>query len=442
MSMFINRTEERNTLEEIYNSKKAELVLLYGRRRVGKSRLLIESIKDKNAKYLLADASDNILDIFSKQINDEFIKLSNWDDFFEFVLKSKYEIFIIDEFQYLVQVDKSWLTILQRWWEKLKESNKKIILCGSIISSIYKIARGYGSAFYGRKTREMDILPLKFRHISKMLPGYSAEELVKAYCILGGIPRYLEEFDKNESIENNLKNKVFNKNSFLYNEPINLLTEEFRDFSSYLAILLAISEGKTQFNEISDYSHISTNKLPKYISVLERVEIIKKEVPITEEKLKSKNTRYFIKDNFYNFWLTFVMKNKSQIEQGLKELILSSANQHFNAYFGKIFEHICKEIMADKLKAISRIGRWWYKDNEIDIVALNEATQKIYFAECKWKDNVDAEEILSQLKKKAKEVNWNNEKRKEEYLIFAKSFSKKTGEAALVDLKEIEKYLD
>jgi len=153
MSMFINREEEKKILNEIFNSKKAELVLVYGRRRVGKSRLLIEAIKKMNALYFLADASDNILDIMAKQTNEKFVKFSNWDDFFDFILKSKYEIFVIDEFQYLYQVNKAWPTILQRWWEKLKETNKKIILCGSLISTIYRIARGYGSALYGRKTR-------------------------------------------------------------------------------------------------------------------------------------------------------------------------------------------------------------------------------------------------------------------------------------------------
>ncbi len=442
MSMFINRKEELNLLEEIYSSKKAELVLLYGRRRIGKSRLLVESIKGKNAVYFLADASDNILDILARQTNEDFTRFSNWDDFFEYILKSKHEIFIIDEFQYLYQVNKSWPTILQRWWEKIKESNKKIILCGSLISTIYKIARGYGSALYGRKTREIDIMPLKFSHISKMLPNYSTEDLIKAYCIIGGVPRYIEEFDSKKTIEENLDEKLFEKTSFLYNEPINLLTEEFRDFSSYLSILLAVGEGKTKFNEISDFSHISSNKLPKYLSVLERIELIQKEIPVTEIKLKSKITRYSIRDNFYSFWMRFVMKNKAQIEQGLKKQVISSVLPELNSYFGRAFEKLCKEIIIDKINGVTKIGGWWYQDSEIDIVAFNEKEKICYFAECKWQDHVNAGKILQELKEKSKKVQWKNKERKDRYVIFAKSFSQKTEDAYLIDLKEIGKSLD
>jgi AAA+ ATPase superfamily predicted ATPase len=370
------------------------------------------------------------------------VKFSNWDDFFDFILKSKYEIFVIDEFQYLYQVNKAWPTILQRWWEKLKETNKKIILCGSLISTIYRIARGYGSALYGRKTREINITPLRFKCIRGMLPSYTTEELIKAYCILGGVPRYLEEFDKNKTIEENFKEKLFEKTSFLYNEPINLLTEEFRDFSSYLSILLAISGGKTKFNEIADYSHILTNKLSKYMAILERIELIKKEIPITENKLKTKITRYFIRDNFYNFWLSFVMKNKALIEQGLKKQVIDSILPQLNDHYGRVFEEICKEIILEKQKGITKLGRWWYKDCEIDIVAMNEKDKICYFAECKWKGGVNAEEILEALKEKSNKVKWKNKEREEVYVIIAKSFSKRTDEAILIDLKEIEKILD
>ncbi|MEM4397208.1 MAG: ATP-binding protein, partial [Candidatus Woesearchaeota archaeon] len=291
MSMFINRKEELNLLESIYNSNKAELVLVYGRRRIGKSTLLRESIKNRNALYLLVDLSKNILEILSMQINSQFVKFLNWDNFFDFIEKSEYEIFIIDEFQYLYNLDKAWPSILQRRWETLKKTKKKLILCGSIISTIYKISYGYGAALYGRKTYEIEITQLNFEHIKEFF-DYKKEDLVKIYAILGGIPRYLEEFDKNKSIETNIKEKILNKNSFLYNEPINILFEEFRDSSSYISILLAISQGFNKFNEISQYSKIQPNKLPKYLNVLERIKIIEKQIPITENKIKGKITHY------------------------------------------------------------------------------------------------------------------------------------------------------
>lgn len=447
MSMFINRTEELKLLNEIYKSRRAELVLVYGRRRVGKSRLLLESVKNKEALYLLADTSENILDILAGQIKNEFVNFSSWENFFEFIYKSNYKIIIIDEFQYLYQVDKSWPTKLQRWWEQIKETDKKIILCGSIISTIYKIAQGYGSALYGRKTREIEILPLSWVCLKDFFKTYSINDIVRLYGTVGGIPRYIEEFNAKESIEENIKNKILEKTSFLYNEPMNLLYEEFRDATPYISILLALSQGETKFNEIANASKIAAHKLSKYLTILERVKLIDKEIPITENKIKTRFTRYKIKDNFYRFWFRFIFKNKASIEQGINKEILDYIKIDFNSYIGSVFEEVCRESIIKNTALLTftptKIGRWWHKDIEIDIVALNEKTKNITFAECKWQDQVEVKKILSQLKNKANSVNWNNDKRKENYIIFAKSFLEKIKEPnlRLYDIHDMEKIL-
>ncbi len=426
MSMFINRVEDLDKLQEIFSSNKAELVLLYGRRRIGKSRLLVEAIANKNALYFLADVSENVLDNLARQIPSPHIRFANWDDFFSYLVQSTYDIIVIDEFQYLYDVDKSWPTILQRWWETFKDTKKKIILCGSILSTIYRIAKGYGSALYGRKTREITIEPLNFQHIAGFYKKYSVAETLIAYFILGGIPRYLEEFDDTYSLHQNIKQKIIDKTSFLYNEPMNLLYEEFRDPTPYISIMLALTEGKTKFNEISDYSRITTNKLPKYLTTLERVRIIAKEYPITEKKLKSKITRYKLEDNFYKFWFTFIFNNKSRIELGLDKPVLTDVIKGLNSYCGHAFEETCKDfLLSSTIFALDKIGKWWYKDNEIDIVALHETTKEILFCECKWANNVNAEKIAKDLKRKSPLVDWNPTNRKESYAIFAKSFNKK-----------------
>ncbi|MBM3303636.1 MAG: ATP-binding protein [Candidatus Aenigmarchaeota archaeon] len=422
MSMFINRVDEKRTLDEIFASEKAELVLVYGRRRVGKSRLLMESIKRKNALYLLADMSENILEVLASQVKDEFVRFLTWDDFFDFITRSRYDIIVIDEFQYLYNVNKAWPTILQRWWEKMKSGRKKIILCGSTISTIYRIAMGYGSALYGRKTREIEVFPLGFRDFRKFF-SYGAEDALKAYFILGGIPRYMEEFDPSDSIETNIRRKIIDKTSFLYNEPVNLLFEEFRDFTPYTSILLAISEGRTKFNEISDYSRISGNKLPKYLGVLERVKIIGKDIPVTERRTKSKTTRYFINDNFYRFWFRFIFRNKSRVEQGMNAEVFNDVKKEMNAYFGKLFEEVCRENLANFGFKFDRSGRWWHKDKEIDIVATSDE-KEILLGECKWKENVNAESIARDLARKAGMVDWNRGARRETLAVFAKSFSR------------------
>ena len=426
---FVNREAEMKKLMKIAESKKAELALIYGRRRVGKSRLLTEFAKKTNALYLLADLSKNILDVFSTQIPDEFVRFGSWDDFFEYLLKSKHKIIIIDEFQYLYEIDKSWPTILQRWWERIKNTNKKIILCGSIISTIYKISMGYGSALYGRKTAEICIEPLKFKHIGKFFPKYSIDELIKTYSVLGGVPRYLEEFDPEIGLEENIKDKVFNRVSFLYNEPMNLLFEEFREPAPYVSILTAITQGYTRFNEISGFSRIDVNKLPKYMMVLERVKLISKEIPVTDQKIKTRNTRYRILDNFYRFWFRFVFREKSRIELGLEDYAFKSMLKEFNTYVGKVFEDVCKEFLIEMRPfPFTKIGRWWHKDKEMDVVALNEQTKQIIFGECKWQERVNAEKLCVKLAERAEYVKWHSKKRKESPAVFAKSFSRKLDE--------------
>lgn len=441
MIMFINRSEELAKLMDIAKSKKAELVLVYGRRRVGKSRLLVEFAKKTGALYLLADISENILDILSKQAGEGFVKFGTWEDFFEFIHKSRYKIIIIDEFQYLYLVNKAWPSMLQRWWEKLKKTDKKLILCGSIISTIYKISMGYGSALYGRKTFEIQITPLKFKFIKDFFKGYNFEELVQAYAILGGTPRYLEEFNPKLNINDNIKNKILDKTAFLYNEPLNLLFEEFRSPAPYVSILLAITQGYVKFAEIAEVSKIQSHKLPKYLLVLERVGIIEKEIPITEKKIKAKTTRYRIKDNFYKFWFKFVFKNKSLIEQDLKEEVFSSIKKEFSAFVRKSFENLCREFIIDsKIFHLTNIGGWWYRDKEIDIVALNDQTKEVLFAECKWQDKVDARKVLNDLRGKTKFVNLM--KRKELYAVFAKSFKEKFKEpnVLLFDMEDLKKF--
>jgi len=426
MRMFVDRKEELKKLMEISKSKKPELVIIYGRRRVGKSRLLVEFTNRVNALYLLADLSKNILDILSTQIGDKFVKFNSWEDFFEFIYKSEYDIVIIDEFQYLYNIDKAWLTILQRWWEKIREKNKKIILCGSIISTIYKISKGYGSALYGRKTHEIQVKPLKFIHIMDFFPHYDSEELIKVYSVLGGIPRYLEEFDPKLSVNENIREKILDKTSFLYNEPMNLLFEEFRDPSPYVSILLAIVQGYSRFNEIAGVSRIESHKLPKYLLTLERVDLIEKEIPVTEKKIKVKTTRYRIRDNFYRFWFSFVFGNKSMIELGLEDDVFIKIKRELNSYVGKCFEDLCREILfyADIFK-FTRIGRWWHRDKEIDIIALNEHTKEILFAECKWQNNINPAKICKELVEKSEYVDWNKNDRIEYLAVFAKSFSKR-----------------
>ena len=441
MIRFVNRKEEIKILEDIANSDRAELVLLYGRRRVGKSALLLQFAKKYDAQYFLADASQNILDILSSQVVDRFVRFGNWEDFFLYILESEKKIFIIDEFQYIYRVNRAWPTQLQRWWEKIKERKKKVILCGSIISTIYRIAKGYGSALYGRKTREMKIDPLRFPAVVDFFQNRKLEDIVKFYALTGGVPRYMEEMDTKRSVEWNIKNRILEKTSFLYNEPMNLMFEEFRDPAPYISIISAIVNGYTKFSDIATYSGIDAHKLYKYLMSLERVDIITKDIPVTERKIKVKRTKYCVKDNFYRFWFRFVFPNRAMLEMGLATEVYRKIERDFSQYVGQVFEDIVRGIFPlFKIGTYDSMGRWWHKDTEIDIVALNHDTNEIFFGEVKWKSNVRCQKIMDELRKKAEKVPWERGGRKEKYAVFAKNFrDKKDGCFDLQDIGKVVK---
>lgn len=429
-SMFVDRKNEIDLLNKIYEKEKAELILLYGRRRVGKTRLLKEFIKDKNSYYFIADISADILTTFERVIKDQFVRFPNWDDFFDF-LEMKGEkrvVIVLDEFQYLYKVNKAWPTILQRRWEDLKDTKVMIILCGSIISSIYKMAMGYGSALYGRKTHEIEISPLSFFDAKDFMPKYNLEEFVYIYAILGGIPRYLEEMEDGKKLWENLRDNIINKNCFLYREPLNLFYEEFKNPSVYLSIIHALSEGGKKFNEISTRTGIVTGKLSKYLNVLERVKIIKKIVPITEKRERTRNTQYILSDNFIKFWFAFVYPDRALIELDETHSIVKKIKKELNTFTGQVFEEMCEQfIIRKKPITFTKIGKWWHKDQEIDIVGLNETKKHAVFFECKWKNlSYNASlKILGDLEEKADFVKWRNTQRKEQYGLIAKKIENK-----------------
>jgi hypothetical protein len=432
--MFVDREFEQKFLNEKYGSGRAELIIIYGRRRVGKTRLLQEFVRDKKHLYLMADVSENVLDSFSRIISKkyDFVRFGNWDDFFEFLdsIARERVVVVIDEFQYLYKVDKAFPTILQRWWESLKNSKIMLILCGSIISTIYKISLGYGSALYGRKTAELEVKPLKFAEIKNFFPRYSSKELVETYAILGGVPRYLEEFDDSVDIFSNIKNKILNRTSFLYNEPLNLLFEEFKDYSRYFGILNAIAEGATTFTEISLKSKVPQNKLSKYLMTLERIGIVERIHPITERR--AKRTLYRLSDNFYRFWFRYVYPNRSFLEIGEVDPVLEEIKSDFNAFVGLAFEDIVIEMLSKEYKA----GRWWYKDVEIDVVGIKRG--EAVFFEVKWKylSHEEALKILEKLKEKSEKVKLEGVRK---YGIVARKIrgKEKLGEYLVYDLDDL-----
>lgn len=444
---FINRQQELDFLRKKYASNEAELIILYGRRRIGKTELLNEFSKDKKPLYFMgrAESKEDTLRRFNLLLMEYFndmtlarSPLSGWELFFEYLTKKsgKRLVLIIDEFPVIVDKFPEILSILQDKWDNmLKNSKLMLVLCGSSISMMEKYTLDYKSPIYGRRTGQWMVDRMNIVHLNDFFPHYSFEDILIVFSTIDTIPGYLVKFDGNLPVWTNIENKILSKGEYLYEEVEILLREELRDTSNYMSILSAVAGGLTTFNEIYNKTGLDKSILSKYLFVLEKIGIIEKIQPVTltfKPKLKAIGVRYFLKDNFFNFWLRFVYTNFQELERGNSAAVAKTIRKDFPEYLGIKFERAMMELIIHLgVFQYTMIGKWWHKDKEIDIVALNENTNDILFCECKWQNRKTDIHIIEELLEKSKFVDWNNADRKEHFVVISRSgFTKDAEEYA------------
>lgn len=433
--MFINRTEELSVLESEYASVNSAFSVIYGRRRVGKTALISKYIEHKPHIYLYATEGNLALQLenFTKELTKlsdlsyaKNIKFENFEEAFEFLAGLKLSrklVVAIDEYQNLCHLDNSFSSKLQRVWDMyLSKSNIHLILCGSVLSMMHSEVLVYNAPLYGRRTTSIHLKSVRFRYLSEFVPRLGKLELMELYASFGTIPKYLQMVDSNKTLLENIEDNILNKNSYLYSEGMFLLKQEINDVGSYFAILESISKGNTKVGDISSNLGLHSSHLPRYLAKLMELDIVQKEVPITETNpLKSKLGRYRIKDKFLNFWFYYVYKNMSYLELGLTQTVIDEIKMNFNDRFVSFaFEDYCvEEILQEPLKYLSfvpkRVGRWWNNQEEIDIVAMDD--ENICFIECKWQNKADKVRVEEALKEKSKIV---KHEKKEHFLVMTK----------------------
>ncbi|MFQ5405649.1 MAG: ATP-binding protein [Candidatus Micrarchaeia archaeon] len=450
--MFINRFDELMLLEKLYKGEKPNLLVLYGRRRVGKTALLNEFSKRHKALYLVArqetqaDQLKKISEETARFFQDEVIAnnpFQNYDALFTYLAKKDLPVFF-DEFPYLVESNKALPSILQEHWDKHFSKKKSlIVLCGSSIRMMESLL-GYKSPIYGRRTAQVLLKPLNFKDSCKFLEGLSPEEKVSAFAVLGGMPAYLMEYNYKKPLLLNIKEKILAKNTFLYQDVLFVLKEELNEPSTYYSILKAIAKGNTKIGTIMNDTGLEKGKITKYLSVLQNLEIVERRVPITEKKpAKSRKGIYLLKDNYFKFWFWFVFENNEYIEQNKEDLLITEKiKPQLNNLTGKAFEEICLEWIKKQKKFNNYLfGRWWNNQNEIDIVGVNAKNNRILLGEVKWKklSKKQAKKTILQLKEKSKQVKWGDNPKKTFMLIGKKVQSKNevSKEAMVFELNDI-----
>lgn len=438
--MFIGRENELADLNDMYNQNKFQLFVLYGRRRVGKTTLINEFCKNKDAIFYSAEQSNNKLNLekFSGQVfqfygENTLEPFSSWANALTYIndrQKDKRLIIVFDEFPYLVKKNKALLSELQHLIDhKLQYGNLFIILCGSYMGFMEKEVLSSKSPLFGRRTGQLHMKSFDYHTSLRLLDSFSDEEKLMLYGAFGGTALYLQQIQSEKSFEENIKYAFLRTTAYLYEEPLLLLRQEVQEPGIYSAIIEAIAGGATRSNEISTKIDEEPAKCLKYIKILCELGILYKEVPFGE-KPTSRKTIYGISDFMFRFWYRYVFTNRSLIETGAQDAILKKRIQPtYNDYMGLVFEKICSDyLMLQNIRGnlpilFTKIGRWWGSDFEshsqveIDIVA-NEGKDYL-ICECKWRNEKLDLSVLKGLKEKADA--FMKKRNNTWYILFSKS---------------------
>lgn len=420
---FFGREKEVLDLEKEYN-RDGGFVVIYGRRRIGKTTLIKQFIKSKTAFYFLAtkevesQSMKRFAGVIARTTGNSVMQkatFSDWLDLFQAVADYKpneKKVLVIDEFPYLVKVNDSFPSILQNAWDEiLKDSNVMLILCGSLISMMKKHALSYESPLYGRRTAQMRIAPLPFTTVYEN-QKLSFEEAAEQYSITGGVPKYMEFFSDGQPLYEQIKENVLSKNGFLYEEPNFLLTDEVQVPTNYFSIIKVIADGNHKLGTIAGILGLETSALTPYLKTLSELGFIEKQVPVTEKNAeKTRKGLYFISDNFLRFWFRYVYPYKGELELDNTQISLDELDKDFKEKFVAFaYEDICKEIFARLCsdKAIdftpSKIGSYWLNDKsgntQIDVMAVDTVNKRLFAGECKYHNQpVDADVYFELVKK-------------------------------------------
>ncbi len=432
---FINRHFELEYLNKTHSKKQAQLIVVYGKRRVGKTELIKQFIKNKESVYYLLDKRPEKEQLFelAKRIGDHFndpllkrAGFASWLELFEYLKRSANKNFIlaIDEFPYAIENNKAVPSLFQKGWdEHLKDSSVFLILTGSSISMMESLL-GYKAPLYGRRTGQLLIQPLNFYQARQFFPTKSFEEFIQIFAILGGMPAYLLQLDANLSLKENISKKILDIDSVLFREIPFMVREEFREPRNYLSILHAIAYNKTKFGEIVSETGLERAVLYKYLGVLEDLQIIKKMIPVTVKyPHKFRRTTYRLQENFVKFWFTFIDPFRSELELHNKSQSLKKFDKAFPAIVSQAYEDILGEIVRkhqDMVFPFQQVGQWWTDSAQIDLVCVNQEEKKVLFGEAKWSDKPVGINVFKKLKETSLLVGEYKDF-EQKYALFSKS---------------------
>ena len=415
--MFIGRERELASLKEFYDKDGIGMTVIYGRRRIRKSTLITEFVKDKKTIFYTAAkvGKNRNLELFSKQVVDllmpgvEEISFHTTEAAFDFIDKNigdEKVVLVIDELPYWAERDDALLSILQKYIDTVwNDKNLKIILCGSALSFMEKKVLSEKSPLFGRRDSQIRLEAFNYLDAAKFVPDYSNEDKAICYGITGGVAKYLSMIDPEKSIDENIVRLFFRTDGYLYDETRNLLTQEFSDISIVNNIVEQIASGENTLNIIAGKIGEKEQTVLYSLEKLINVGLVEKKKCITDEKNKKK-TQYVVKDYMFKFWYAFIPKATSVIEMGQGEVYYQKVvKPALHSFMGAVFEEMCRYytlkqgITGEYGCFVTTVGTWWGVENitdkngdirpqsaDIDVVALSEIDKKAVIGECKFKN--------------------------------------------------------
>ena len=400
--MFIGRQQELAKLNKLYQSGGFEFAVFYGRRRVGKTTLIKEFIKDKDAFYYMAaegTQAENLAGltraVFPQETDVSFASYEALLAHIDTHCTDKRQILVIDEYPYLAASYPAISSLLQRHIDNTWQYSRLfLILCGSSMSFMEHQVLGYKSPLYGRRTAQFKLHPFTYFEARQMLTSFSDEEKAVLYGVTGGIPEYLNRIRPTEDLDTNMTDLFFDESGRLFEEPSNLLKQELKEPASYHSIISAIASGHSRMNEIAAKTGLETSGCSSQLASLISLGIVRKEFPVTEKE-NSRKTLYQLCDTMFLFWYRFVRPNASAISMGAGSGVYHNlVKPRLPQFMGRIFEDICAqylflpEVQPTLPFFIGRLGKWWganphtHSQEEVDLMAVSG--NQALLGECKW----------------------------------------------------------
>lgn len=422
MGVFVNRTGELALLERIAASDRRELLVIYGRRRLGKTALLRRFAAGRPLVFFSCPLSTapEALRLFTGALARTFddpllarTRFSGWSEAVEYALEScgrERRLLVLDELPYLQQSVPGVDSLLQHAWDR-HEGAAKVLLAGSSFSVMDAAVADPRAPLYGRRTAQLEVRPMSFAEVSDFYPGWSFERRAVAYGLFGGVPAYAEQAARHESPHEAAHALALSPTGPLYTEPEFLVREELRDPGAYFSILHSLAAGKTRPNEIAQDAGVAASSVGKYLDVLRRMRIVRREAPVTEARPeRSRKGLYRLDDAFLRFWFRYVYPNRSVLEAGGSRQVLDAVvRPDLDTFMGAPYEEICRQhLLAEGPRLLGwpplRIGRYWDHRTEIDLIAVDAAGARVAFVECKWGRTVDVRRVARRLREKARAI--------------------------------------